>query len=250
MKNFAHRGFSGKYPENTLLAYEKALDEGVDGIELDVQLTADGELVIMHDEKVDRTTDGKGLLASYTLKKLKKLDASYIYRGQMGFNPVPTLREYFDLVKNIDLVTNIELKTGVNEYPGIEAKAYDMIREYGMEERVILSSFNHFSVMRMKKLAPELIFGFLSDAWILDPGKYTKAYGIQCYHPSFVQLNQETVAELKSEGIRINTWTVNTEKQIRRLYHWGVDIMIGNYPDLAARVIGELKRDDNPGCCP
>ena len=119
MKNFAHRGFSGKYPENTLLAFQKALDEGVDGIELDVQLTSDGEVVIIHDEKVDRTTDGEGLVVSYTLEQLKKLDASYIYKGEMGFNPIPTLREYFELVKDSPIVTNIELKTGINEYPGL-----------------------------------------------------------------------------------------------------------------------------------
>ena len=88
MKNFAHRGFSGKYPENTILAFQKALEEGVDGIELDVQLTKDGELVIIHDESVDRTTDGKGLVVSYTLEELKKLDASSIYKGKMGLNPI------------------------------------------------------------------------------------------------------------------------------------------------------------------
>ncbi len=240
MKNFAHRGFSGKYPENTLLAFEKAMQEGVDGIELDVQLTADGEPVIIHDEKVDRTTNGKGAVAAYTLAELKKLDASYIYEGQMGFNPIPTLKEYFELVQKSALVTNIELKTGVNEYPGIEQKVYNLIREYGLEKRIIISSFNHFSVMRMKELAPELIYGFLSDTWILKPGRYTKTYGVQCYHPSFVQLNEETVRELKAEGIMINTWTVNTEEQIGSMYAMGVDTVIGNYPDVTARVLKGL----------
>ena len=241
MKNFAHRGFSGKYPENTILAFQKALEEGVDGIELDVQLTSDGELVIIHDERVDRTTNGKGLVVSYTLEELRKLDASYIYRGKMGFHPIPTLREYFELVKDSPIVTNIALKTGINEYPGIEEKVYAMIKEYHLEERIIISSFNHYSVMRMKALAPELVYGFLSDTWIYQPGQYTKSHGVACYHPVFLQLKQEIVDEVKAAGIVINTWTVNAEEQVRDLYAKGVDTVIGNYPDMTARVLKELE---------
>ncbi len=244
MKNFAHRGFSGKYPENTILAFKKAIEVGIDGIELDVQLTSDGEVVIIHDEKVDRTTDGEGLVVSYTLEELKKLDASYIYTGKMGFNPIPTLREYFELVKDEPLVTNIELKTGINEYPGLEAKVYDLIKEYHLEDRIIISSFNHYSVLRMKEIAPELVYGFLSDTWIHNPGAYTKSHEVACYHPSFVQLKQDIVDEIKAAGIIINTWTVNTEEQIRDMYTKGIDTVIGNYPDLTARVLKELEKND------
>lgn len=241
MKNFAHRGFSGRYPENTLLAFQKALSEGVDGIELDVQLTRDGEIVIIHDETVDRTTDGEGPVVSYVLEELRKLDASYIYAGEIGFNPIPTLREYFELVKDCPVVTNIELKTGIYEYPGLEEKVYELIKEYGLENRVIISSFNHYSVLRMKAIAPELVYGFLSDTWIHNPGKYTRAHGIACYHPAYVQLRQEIVDEIKAAGIVINTWTVNTEEEIRDLYGKGIDGVIGNYPDLTARVLKELE---------
>ena len=139
-KNFAHRGFSGKYPENTMLAFKKAIESGVDGIELDVQLTKDGEVVIIHDETIDRTTDGKGLVSSYTYEELSKFDASFIYRNQIEFNKIPTLREYFELIKNKKIITNIELKTGVFEYAGIEEKVWNLIQEYEMEEKVIISS--------------------------------------------------------------------------------------------------------------
>ena len=142
-KNFAHRGFSGKYPENTLLAFEKAVEAQTDGIELDVQLTKDGEIVIIHDETIDRTTNGKGLVVDYTYEELEKFDASYIYTGQFGFNKIPTLREYFNLIKDTNIITNIELKTGINEYQGIEEKVYNLIKEFQLEDRVIISSFNH-----------------------------------------------------------------------------------------------------------
>ena len=125
-KNFAHRGFSGKYPENTLLAFSKAIEEGVDGIENDVHLTKDGVLVVMHDELVDRTTNGKGYIKDKTYEELAQLDASYIFK-EYGPQKVPTLREYLELVKDTDIITNIELKTGVFEYPGIEQKVLSLI---------------------------------------------------------------------------------------------------------------------------
>ena len=241
MKNFAHRGFCGKYPENTMLAFRKALEVGIDGIELDVQLTKDGHVVIIHDEKVDRTTNGTGLVVDYLLEDLQKLDASSIFAGQMGFNPIPTLREYFELVKDYPIVTNIELKTSVNEYPGIEEKVLELIREFKLEDRIIISSFNHFSVKRMQAMAPELGYGLLSDTWILDAGAYTKAHDVACYHPSVRQMKQEIVDELKANGRIINVWTVNTEEQIRDLYAKGIDCVIGNFPDLTKRVLEELQ---------
>lgn len=241
MKNFAHRGFSGRYPENTMLAFRKAIEAGADGMELDVQLTKDGHVVIIHDETVDRTTNGTGDVASYLLEDLQKLDASYIYSGQMGFQHVPTLNEYFELVKNTQIVTNIELKTSVNQYPGIEAKVLEQIRGYKLEDRVIISSFNHYSIQRMKEMAPELVYGFLSDTWILDPGSYTRKYGVDCYHPSVEMTTREVVEDLKDNGRMINVWTVNEEEQIRDLYEKGVDCVIGNFPDLTAQIIKELQ---------
>jgi len=241
-KNFAHRGFSGNYPENTMLAFEKALEAGADGIELDVQLTKDGEIVIIHDETIDRTTDGTGEVASYTYDELKKFDASFIFRGQMGFNKIPTLREYFDFVKDTNLITNIELKTGINEYIGIEQKVWDLIQEYNLADRVIISSFNHYSILRMKETAPELKYGLLSEVWIVDAGKYTHNLGVKCYHPHFANLTKEIVKEIKSYGIEINTFTVNREEDIKDLISKGIDIIIGNYPDLTKKVIEEYNK--------
>lgn len=236
-KIFAHRGYSGKYPENTMLAFEKAIEVGVDGIELDVQLTKDGEIVIIHDETIDRTTDGSGYVVDYTYEELSKFNANYKFK-EMGFNKIPTLREYFELVKNLEIVTNIELKTGINQYLGIEEKVLKLIREYNLEKRVIISSFNHFSVMRMKKLAPDLKYGFLSEDWIIDAGKYTASQRVQCYHPRFNNLIPEVIEELKKYNLEINTWTVNEEKDMRYLYSKEIDVIITNYPELAKKIKG------------
>ena len=114
MKIFAHRGFSGEYPENTMLAFRKAYETGCDGIELDVQLTKDGVPVIMHDETIDRTTDGKGNLRDYTYEQLCRFDCSGKFAGKYGFQQIPTLREYLEWVKDTGLITNIELKNSVS----------------------------------------------------------------------------------------------------------------------------------------
>ena len=110
MINFAHRGFKGKYPENTMLAFNKAIEAGADGIEFDVHLSKDGEIVIIHDETLERTTDGSGLVGEKTLAQLKKLNASKDYTDYQ-VQRILTLREYFDFAKDYDIITNIELKT-------------------------------------------------------------------------------------------------------------------------------------------
>lgn len=240
-KIFAHRGFSGKYPENTMLAFEKAIEAGADGIELDVQFTKDKEIVIIHDETIDRTTNGNGEVVSYTYEELEKFDASYIYAGKMGINKIPTLREYFELVKDKNIVTNIELKTGINEYLGIEEKVYEMIKEFNLQDKVIISSFNHYSVMRMKKIAPELKYGFLSETWIIEAGKYVESFGVECYHPHFKNLTKEIVKEIKSHNIMINTFTVNKEEDMKDMYEKEIDIIISNFPDLAITTLEKYR---------
>lgn len=244
MLNIAHRGFSGKYPENTMLAFEKAIEAGADGIELDVHLSKDGEIVIIHDELINRTTDGEGFVADYTYEELSKFDASASFTGVYGFNKIPTLRECFELIKPVDgFLVNIELKTGVNEYPGIEKAVLELIEEFGLEDRIIISSFNHYSVMRFKALNPKIKCGYLVASWLYDVGEYTQKRGVECVHPLFLSLNEESVAEIKKNSVQINTWTVNKPEDVERLYKLGVDAVIGNFPDMTKRVIDTLNSE-------
>ncbi len=237
-KIFAHRGFSGKYPENTMLAFKKAVEIGVDGIELDVHLTKDNEVVIIHDEDIKRTCNGEGLVKDMTLSELKKFDASATFKGVYGKNEIPTLREYFELIRSTDVITNIELKTGVYEYPTIEQRVIDLVREYGLEKKIIFSSFNHFTVKRCEELAPEIKRGFLTGDWLVDFGKYTRERNVQCCHPWHITLSQAVVDEMHKAGCEINTWTVNEYADIERLSAMGVDCLIGNFPD---RMIETLR---------
>ena len=189
----------------------------------------------MHDELVDRTTNGKGYIKDKTYEELSQLDASYIFK-EYGPQKVPTLREYLELVKDTDIITNIELKTGVFEYPGIEQKVYDMLREFDMVDRIIISSFNHYSVLRMKSIDPAMKCGMLEESWLINAGAYVASTGVECFHPFFKNMTPENVAEVKSHGLEINTWTVNEEEDIREMFRVGVDSVIGNYPDLVNKI--------------
>lgn len=236
-KIFAHRGFSGEYPENTMLAFQKAVELGVDGIEFDVHLTKDNQLVIIHDENIRRTSNGEGWVRDMTLDELRQYDFSAGFAGVYGFNAIPTLREYFELVKETPIISNIELKTGVFEYPTIEGRVIDMIREYHLEDRVILSSFNHYTIQRCKSIAPDLKCGFLTEDWIIDCGKYTASHSVECCHPNLHNLVPEFVKEMHDAGREINTYTVNEEEDILRLAALDVDALIGNYPDRMIRLL-------------
>ncbi|MEM1484448.1 glycerophosphodiester phosphodiesterase [Oscillospiraceae bacterium PP1C4] len=241
IKNFGHRGFSGKYPENTMLAFTKAIEAGCEGIEFDVHFTKDKELVIIHDELLNRTTNGSGLVCSYTLAELKGLDASAGFGGMYGKNEIPTLTEYFELVKNKNIITNIELKTGIIPYEGIEAAVIEKIQEYNLVDRIIISSFNHYSVMRAKEICPRIKCGFLEGSWIVDAAAYTKAHGIECYHPLLYILNKEIMEEMRLAGLEVNTWTVNSDEEMMRMIDFGVDAVMTNYPDKFASIRENLN---------
>ena len=238
-RNFAHRGFSAEYPENTMIAFEKAVLAGCEGIELDVHLTKDGELVIIHDENIKRTGNAEGLVKDMTYKELSKVDFSYTFTEKTGFCRIPTLREYFEFVKDKDIITNIELKTGVFEYTGIEEAVYDMIKEYDLRDRVIISSFNHNSVMRMKNLDAGIYCGFLSETWILETGAYVKKHGIEAYHPLFRMLTDKEYSDLRNHGVKINTWTVNEREDILRMIDFEVEGIISNHPDRVKQILLE-----------
>ena len=237
MLNYGHMGFSGRYPENTMAAFCKALEAGADGVELDVQLTRDGEMVVIHDERVDRTTDGTGFVRDFSLAEIRQLDASYQFKEAGQVHRIPSFEEYCEWAAEQPAGTNIELKNGVYDYPDLEHKVLGLIRKYHLEQKVIISSFNHYSVKRMQSLAPDLVYGLLEESWVYSPGAYAEGLGVQCYHPYWGSLSDAVVADLKAHHLRINTFTVNTEEAARDMLQKGIDIVIGNFPDMVTRVL-------------
>lgn len=233
MKVYAHRGYSGKYPENTMLAFRKAVEVGCDGVEMDVQLSKDGEVVIIHDELLDRTTDGKGYVKDYTLAELKKFDASKVRPGEYGFQEIPTFDEFCAWLKETDIVANVELKTSIIYYPEIEKKCVDIIRKYHIENKIIFSSFNHLSIVKTKELIPEIPVGALVEIeGLMYAGYYGEQFGFRYYHPDFCLLSEAAVKECKEHGVGINVWTVNDLDSFEKLVEWDVDGVITNYPQV------------------
>lgn len=225
MKIFAHRGLSSVYPENTLLAFSKAMEYNIDGIETDVQMTKDGELVIFHDERINRTTNGSGFIKDFTLEELKKFNAN----NKMDYNvEIPTLDEFLALVEGSGLIINLELKTSIFEYEGIEEKTLELIKKHNLEDNIIVSSFNHQSLLRMKKLAPNIKCGVLTGDVLIDGEKYCKDHGFEAFHPMFVYCTKERVELAHELGIAMNVWTVDWEEQFEMLKDIGVDVIMTN----------------------
>lgn len=237
---FAHRGFSGYYPENTMLAFQKVAEETVaDGIELDIQLTKDGEIVIMHDEMLDRTTNGSGWLKDHALEELKMLSVGVNVKGFFPRQTIPTLREYFTWLKTTKLITNIELKTSYFEYEGIEEKLIAMVKEFGLEDQIWYSSFNHYTVARIKKLMPEAKCGLLTDTWLMNIGEYAASQGAASVNArTYFCAKEGVAADLHAHNIALQAWTPNDAEMMQELVDAGVDVLITNYPDIAAKVLG------------
>lgn len=242
-KVYAHRGYSGRYPENTMLAFREAAKTGTDGIELDVQLTKDGHVVIIHDETIDRTTDGTGCVKDYTLEELRKFNAAANWNGQFGFEPIPTFEEYCEWAAGEKLITNIEIKSGVYYYESIEEKTLELVRKYGLSDRVIFSSFLHSSISILRELAPDIPCGALVEhEGLHNSGYYCNKMGYQAFHPGWKCLPKEDVDSCKKYGIELNVWTVNDMDVLERLVEWGVDGLITNYPPVCLAYLKNMKK--------
>lgn len=229
--NFAHRGASGYSPENTMAAFVKALQLGANGIETDVQMTKDGQLVLIHDESVRRTTGAEGWVKDFTLDELKKLDAGSWYDEKFRGEAIPTLEELLVLAKQHDLYLNIELKNGFVQYPKLELRVAELVRHHDLVEQVLISSFNHYSLVHMKQLAPEIETAILYMEGLYEPWEYALRIGASALHPYHYAVRKEWVEQAKERGIRTHPFTVNEEQEMRALLAAGVGGIITDYPD-------------------
>lgn len=236
--NYAHRGASGYYPENTMLAFEKAIELGCDAIETDVQMTKDGVLVLIHDETVNRTTNGKGFVKDYSYKDLRGLDAGTWFNDCSKYENIPNVEELLQLAKDKGIIINFEIKTGVILYPGIEQKLIDLIYKYEMHNSVILSSFNHHSMVKCKEISKEIKTALLYSSGLYKPELYCKTAFADALHPNYHSINKEVVQGAKEAGVIVNVWTLNTEKEMKAMIAIDVDGIITNYPDKLKTILG------------
>lgn len=235
----AHRGASAKAPENTLAAFELAFEMGADGIELDVMLSKDEQLVVIHDDTVDRTTNGSGRVSDFSLSILQGLDAGGVFSTAFRGEQLPSLVEVFERF-GAKMLINVELKNYATPFDGLTDKVVNLIQKYKLLNSVLLSSFNPLNLRRAKRRLPEVRLGLLTlsgKAGALSRGAFGRIFPYDALHPYYSDVNETLVNKIHSLGRQVNVWTVDEPEELLRLYQLGVDGIITNDPQAARKVI-------------
>ena len=242
-KIFAHRGTGGwdkQYaPENTMPAFERAISMRADGIETDVQMTRDGQLVLCHDETIDRTSDGSGWLKDYTLEELRGFSFSKPH-PEFKKVEIPTLEDLLCLLQDTKLELNIELKTGRLYYEGLEEQTADLVHKYGMDGRTIYSTFNHYSLKKSidynKAQGYQASFAVLLGQPVSHAADYAKKLGASAIHPAYKIVTGKMLADCRAKGIAVRAWTVDIKLDMLNLMKMGIDGICTDCPDSGRRV--------------
>ena len=228
---FGHRGARAYAPMNTLPSFELALAQGADGVELDVRLTRDGEMVILHDDTVDGTTDGKGRIRDLMLSEVKALDAGSYFDAKYAGTRIPTLDEVFEAIGKRTRI-NVEIKAEGLRSDGVEVKVAEAIRRHGLARSIIVSSFNPLTLRCFRREMPEVPIGFLHSP---ETPPFVPYLMIGLSHegrnPYFEQIDRKYMQWAKGTGYRVNTWTVNDSLRAIELRNLGVDCIITDQPD-------------------
>ena len=232
-----HRGARGHAPENTMASFQAALDMGADGIELDVQMTKDGKVVVCHDHSLERTSNGSGWLVEHTREELRALDFGSWFSPQFAGEKIPTLREVLQWAAPTSLIVNVEIKNGPVIYEGIEEKVSALIRECRMVERVIVSSFYHPSLLKMKQLDPMIKTGLLYASRPVDPWLQLRVTDTDNLHPLWHYVDAAWASGTRPHGAKIFTWTINELRDWEHIKNMGVDGIMTDYPD---RFVGKI----------
>jgi glycerophosphoryl diester phosphodiesterase len=231
-----HRGAMGHAPENTMASFRKALDLGVDAVELDVRLTGDQEVVVIHDASVDRTTNGTGLVSEMALSDLQALDAGSGFAPGFRGERVPTLAQVLAWAAGrTELV--IEIKGDPEPAPGLLEKTVALIRAHGLSSSVMVISFYHPAVRQARNLDTEIATGILCGGFPADPVGAARAAAADSVRPSWHYVNPELVSVLHEAEIVVSPWTVNDVPAMERLISMGVDSIGTNYPDRLCALI-------------
>lgn len=242
---YAHRGASNDAPENTMPSFELAYQYGADGLELDVQLTKDGEVVVIHDDEVDRTSNGSGLVEKMYYKDLKKLDFGSWKDEKFKGVQIPKLIDVCQLVKDKNMLLNIEIKPTLRSSE-IEQKVIEICKSYDIVKQVVISSFNHYCLRNIKKQFSELETAILYQSGMIKAARYAK-YTVKAdgIHPHKYAIVAEAVKSAALNGIKIRPWTVDSPEIFRRLarvkYITGV---ITNRPDVMRKTLNEITKTD------
>ncbi len=233
MLNIAHRGASGTFPENTLSAFRAAIDAGADMCELDVQLTRDGAVVVIHDDTVERTTDGKGEVAKLTLEELKRLDAGAKFKGgAIKGERIPTLDEVFEVTSG-KCGLNIELKAD-----GVENRVAQIMQARNAFGDSVVSSFDWDYLKKIQQLHFNIRVGLLAEEKPVDLMMNAVAMRAHSINPRWDMVTADLCKAAHERGLKVYTWTVDSDARMRALIECGVDGIMTNYPERLRTVQG------------
>ncbi len=238
---FAHRGASAWAPENTLAAFRLAIEHGAPSIELDVKLTADRQVVVLHDQTVDRTTNGHGDLRQFTLADLRELDASNRFSAQYQGERIPTLAEVFEAVGE-QVYINIELTNYASTRDGLPEQVAGLVRKYSIQDRVMFSSFHARNLVRVSRLFPQTPVGLLAlegRAGRLARGLVGRWVSPAFIHPYFQDVNERFMRRQKHLHRRVHVWTVDDPQEMLHLASLGVHGIFTDDPRLALRILNQ-----------
>jgi glycerophosphoryl diester phosphodiesterase len=228
-----HRGAMGHCPENTLVSFERGLELGADWIEMDVHLSRDGELVVIHDETVDRTTNGSGLVQERTLAELKELDAGSWFGAAYVGQRIPTLGEVLDWARVRGAILDIEIKNAPIYYAGIEETVVHTLDRYGMTDQAIVISFDHRAVQRVRALNSRIVTGVLYACRPADGGiELARSAGADALLPHYAYVTRDDVRAAHDAGLFVAPWTSSEPNVLKGLVAAGVDAIGTNHPDV------------------
>lgn len=236
---FAHRGYSALFAENTMSAFIAAEKANADGLELDVQLSKDGEVVVIHDEKVDRTTSGSGFVKNLTFNEIRKFNAN---KKGVKKEPIPSLIEVLEWMQSNRLVCNIELKNNLLPYEGMEEKVIKLVRKYNLMDRIIISSFNHYSIVLCYRTAPEIETAPLFNERIYMPWVYAHSIRAKGIHPKLASISDEIIQGAIENGVAVRPYTVNKEADINRLIKINCTALITDDPVKALKIKKQFEK--------
>jgi glycerophosphoryl diester phosphodiesterase len=239
----AHRGFSGRAPENTVAAIREAIAIGADMAEIDVTLTANERVVVIHDETLDRTTNGAGKVADHSFDEIRGLDAGSWFAPQFAGEKVPTLGEILDTT-NGRILLNVEIKTEAVDR-GISDKVAAAIRDRGMADQVIVSSFSPTALEQMHRVAPEIRTAVLYNPELQrgkDPAEIVHGLGASVFNIRGSRLKAKMLRSCREHGIPVGVYTVDKPKKMRRWVKRGIDAIFTNHPDRLIEILNEQSQ--------
>ena len=244
----AHRGFSAIAPENTLISFQKAIEIGADMIEFDVSLSKDGIPVVIHDKTLNRTTNSKGKVEDFTLEELKSFDAGSWYKPSFTGEKIPTLEEVILLAKG-KIMLNIEIKKHSVKRKikinGLEHKIVNLLEKHGMIDEVLISSFSKMAIQRIKEFNPEIPVAYLYRFGInLRLINSFDKLGIYSFNQGKRSFSKKSIQDIHLKGIKLNIYTVNQKREMKKFIKNGVDGIITNHPDKLLAVIESLEFTD------